>query len=206
MELDPDLYEVPADTGHFQHTEKRSRFIGIAKHTPTPTEALSFVEKCRAQYHDATHHCFAWLIGDHERFSDAGEPAGTAGRPIIDAIRSSGLGQAGVVVIRYFGGVKPGPGGLRRAYGETARGALVDAGTESRYRVHHLVVTFDHADTSQVHHVASRHGARSLGSEYGDRAQLKYELRTSRVDAFSADITEATHGRAAVAPCSMNEE
>jgi len=206
VELDPDLYEVPADTGHFQHTEKRSRFIGIAKHTPTPTEALSFVEKCRAQYHDATHHCFAWLIGDHERFSDAGEPAGTAGRPIIDAIRSSGLGQAGVVVIRYFGGVKLGPGGLRRAYGETARGALVDAGTESRYRVHHLVVTFDHADTSQVHHVASRHGARSLGSEYGDRAQLKYELRTSRVDAFSADITEATHGRAAVAPCSMNEE
>lgn len=204
MALDPDLYTVPASTGHFQHTEKRSRFVGVAQHTPTPAAALALLQKLRIECHDATHHCFAWLIDDQKRSSDAGEPAGTAGRPIFDAISASGTGQVCVVVIRYYGGVKLGPGGLKRAYGEAARGALESAGSESRYRVLHLVVTFDHADTSPVHQVASRHGARSLGSDYGERVHLRYELRVSRAEAFSADITEFTRGRATVEQSSGN--
>lgn len=204
MEHDPDMYEVPAGAGHFQHTDKRSRFIGVAQHTPVPADAEALLERVRSQYHDATHHCFAWNIDGHERFSDAGEPNGTAGRPILDAIRSAGVSQAGVVVIRYFGGVKLGPGGLKRAYGEAARGALEQAGTTVCYHVRHIVVTFDHSDTSPVHHVAHRHGARSVRSEYGDRVELKYELRASRADLFMADITEATHGRAKLAACSVD--
>jgi uncharacterized YigZ family protein len=202
VDPDPDLYTVPAGTGQYQITEKRSRFVGFAKHASTPDVAVAFLEHIRAQYHDASHHCFAWKIGAEERYSDAGEPTGTAGRPIFDAIRGSELAQTGVVVVRYFGGVKLGPGGLKRAYGEAARGALIEAGSETRYRTRLISVVFDHSDTSPIHHIAQRHGARSLNSEYEDRATIRYELRASRVDVFSTDITEATQGRAAVLPYS----
>jgi uncharacterized YigZ family protein len=195
---DPDLYLVPARAAEFQFTEKRSRFLAAAAHTTSQAKAEELLHQERKRHHDASHHCYAWAIGPDERQHDAGEPAGTAGRPILEAIRSAGLSDVTVVVSRYFGGVKLGSGGLKRAYAEAARGALAAAGQKEQYRTRTVVVSFEHADTSPVHHVAGRVGARPLGSAYGDRVALQFELRASRVDEFKTAITEATHGRAQV--------
>jgi len=117
-----------------------------------------------------------------------------------------GIAQPNVSTLNYATGdtiangaiVKLGSGGLKRAYAEAARGALAAAGQKEQYRTRTVVVSFEHADTSPVHHVAGRVGARPLGSAYGDRVALQFELRASRVDEFKTAITEATHGRAQV--------
>jgi uncharacterized YigZ family protein len=195
---DPDLFLVPARAAEFQFTEKRSRFLAAVAHTTSEGAAEELLHRERKRHHDASHHCYAWVIDGDERHHDAGEPAGTAGRPILDAIHSAGVSDVTVVVSRYFGGVKLGTGGLKRAYGEAARGALAEAGQTEKFRTRTVVVSFEHADTSPVHHVAGRLGARPLGSAYGDRVALQFELRASRVAEFKTAIIEATHGRAKV--------
>jgi len=189
---------VPARTGSFQYAEKRSKFISVAQWVSGEEEAGELLKQERQTYHDAAHHCFAWRLLDAERSSDAGEPTGTAGRPILDAIHAETLHYVAVVVSRYFGGVKLGPGGLKRAYAEAARGALAAAGSEDRYHTCTLTVSFDHDDTSPVHHVAERFEARPVGSAYGDKVALQFELRRSRAFGFRQSVIEATHGRAAV--------
>lgn len=198
MPPDPDLYFVPARTGRHQHTEKGSKFIALAALAETAAQAEEILDGERRHNHDATHHCFAWNIDRDQKQSDDGEPSGTAGTPIARALGAAGLDRAIVVVTRYFGGTKLGTGGLSRAYAEAAKGALGLAGREERYRHTDLLVSFDHADTSAVHHAASLFGARQVGAAYGEHAALRFELRTSRVDAFTVAVIEGTHGRARV--------
>ncbi len=95
---------------------EKSRFIAAAAPVDTPEQAMAFVESRRKQFYDATHNCYAFAVGDKAKFSDDGEPQGTAGLPIFECIRQSGLDHICVVVTRYFGGVKLGAGGLVRAY------------------------------------------------------------------------------------------
>ena len=108
---------------------KRSRFIGLAQPCASPDEALAFVSQVRARFHDARHHCWAWRIGEDARSSDDGEPHHSAGAPILKQLEGHGLTNAVVVVVRYFGGLKLGVGGLARAYGAAAASVLDDAQT-----------------------------------------------------------------------------
>lgn len=101
-----------------------SEFLAYARRADTPPEALDLLAELRAEYPDATHHCWAYRIGDLYRFNDDGEPGGTAGAPILRAIEGQGLQHVMVVVVRYFGGVKLGTGGLVRAYGGAAAEVL----------------------------------------------------------------------------------
>lgn len=106
---------------------KKSRFIAIVKTTRNEEEARSFIFDIRKEFHDASHVCTAYCIGEHQeiqRSSDNGEPAGTAGVPILEAIKKSGLDDVTCCVVRYFGGIKLGAGGLIRAYGGSATEAL----------------------------------------------------------------------------------
>ncbi len=96
---------------------ERSRFIAAAIHVEDVGQAAEFVESKRKKYYDATHNCYAYIVGDKAKFSDDGEPQGTAGMPIYECIKQSGLDRVCVVVTRYFGGIKLGAGGLTRAYG-----------------------------------------------------------------------------------------
>lgn len=95
---------------------EKSRFIASAIHTESVEEATEFVNAKRKQYFDATHNCYGYIVGDKAKFSDDGEPQGTAGMPIFECIKNNGLDRLCVVVTRYFGGVKLGAGGLVRAY------------------------------------------------------------------------------------------
>lgn len=194
--IDPDRYVVPAGRGEATLMEKRSRFLALAAPVATPEEALALVLGRRKEHHDAAHHCYAFRVGKDEKYSDDGEPSGTAGRPILGAIDASGVEGVSVVVTRYFGGVKLGPGGLVRAYGEAARDALIRAGAENRYHTRRVNVSFEFELTSPVRHVAQKFEARTLNSYYTDRVHMTLELRRSRVTQFVSALREATAGRA----------
>jgi uncharacterized YigZ family protein len=127
-----DSYLALEAEGRAEIREKASRFLAFAFPVDSPEEGASAIERLERRYHDATHVAFAWKIGTGHgvvtRASDAGEPAGTAGRPIASAIESSGLTNVCVAVVRYFGGTKLGTGGLARAYREAAASALTQGG------------------------------------------------------------------------------
>ncbi|HKD12618.1 MAG TPA: YigZ family protein [Thermoanaerobaculia bacterium] len=123
---------VPARAGRGELKEKASRFLALASPIEDPDKAAQAVEELRREYHDATHVAFAWKMGvghaARSRASDAGEPSGTAGKPILAAIESAGVTDVLVAVVRYYGGTKLGTGGLARAYREAAARALASAG------------------------------------------------------------------------------
>lgn len=112
-----------------EYSEKRSRFIATLRHTETEEQAAAFLAEMRSKYWDARHNCYAYSMsgGTLKRFSDDGEPHGTAGKPILDIIDGSGLTDIMIVVTRYFGGVLLGTGGLVRAYSAAAREAVANA-------------------------------------------------------------------------------
>src|SRR5690606_17190774 len=122
-------YPIPAATHRTEQTIQRSRFIATLAHAPTVDAARARIDDVRAGFPDATHNCWAFLAGPpgstaHVGFSDAGEPHGTAGRPMLDVLLHSGIGEVAAVVTRYYGGVKLGKGGLVRAYGGAVQHAL----------------------------------------------------------------------------------
>src|SRR5258708_37415437 len=123
-----DSHTVPTHEGRAEIRERASRFLSFASPASTPKEAGALVARLKKEYHDATHVAFAWKIGSggsaRERASDAGEPSGTAGKPIAAAIASAGVTDVVAAVVRYFGGTKLGPGGLSRAYRRAAEAAI----------------------------------------------------------------------------------
>ena len=121
---------VPAGTGESELTEKRSRFLGHLLPVETEEEARAFLNEIRRKFHDARHNCWCYRIhGGPERFSDDGEPQGSAGMPMLEVFRKENVENCVCVVTRYFGGVLLGTGGLSRAYSQAAKDALLDAGT-----------------------------------------------------------------------------
>src|SRR5512146_2070107 len=119
-----DSRRVPAREGRSEMRERASRFLGFAFRAPSEEAARARVLELEKEFHDATHVGFAWRIGASRRAADAGEPAGTAGKPILSAIEAAGLDEAAVAVVRWFGGTKLGTAGLARCYRDTARAAL----------------------------------------------------------------------------------
>ena len=122
-------YTTVRQEAHVEFEEKRSLFIGHALHVETEEEAQAFIKQIKKKYSDATHNCFAYLLGDGSvaRYSDDGEPQGTAGMPMLETIRKSGVCDVCVVSTRYFGGILLGAGGLVRAYSHSTAIALEGA-------------------------------------------------------------------------------
>lgn len=119
---------IPGPEGETEYVEKRSRFLGHVKHVTTEDEARDFIAGMKKKYHDARHNCWCYIVPGAERYSDDGEPQGTAGIPMLEVFRKAGVGEVVCVVTRYFGGVLLGTGGLLRAYTKAAKDALSAAG------------------------------------------------------------------------------
>jgi uncharacterized YigZ family protein len=185
---------------HAGHAETRilgSRFLADAVHSGAREEAEVVLQGVRKKLYDASHHCFAYRLGCDGlefRFSDDGEPGGTAGKPILAAIDREGVTDVLVVVTRYFGGTKLGTGGLVRAYGETALLAVRDAGRATRLIYASTSFAVGHSLVSQIMHVASRCGGRIADTRYDDLVHYRIEVRRSRLDAFRSDLVQATSG------------
>lgn len=174
-----------------------SRFIATASPSTTKSDAEEFVARLRKQYHDATHNCYAYRCGTggtQYRSSDDGEPAGTAGRPILAVVDKLCLTDVCVVVTRYFGGTKLGVGGLIRAYGGAAEQALSSANIVTKFVLESLEVSFPHAHVGNVMHVVSQSGARIVDTTYDEDVHLVLEIRQSKVDDLRGLLVNHTSG------------
>ena len=176
---------------------KHSRFLAQAAPVESAAQALAFLADIART--PATHHCWAYRIGNDYRSSDDGEPAGTAGRPILAAIDGQGFDRVMVVVTRWYGGVNLGAGGLVRAYGGTAAECLRTAPRRALIDYRELVVQTGFEDTGAVHAALAAHGAERLDEAFdADGLRMRVRLPADRVDALAAQLRDATRNRARI--------
>ena len=194
----------PSGYGTGEYEEKRSRFIGELWPVQDEAGARALIDGVRKKYPDARHHCWAWILPDGAfRWSDDGEPGGTAGGPMLEVLRGANLFGVLCVVTRYFGGTLLGSGGLVRAYSKAAALALAGAGTEPdpEKAVLSLRVPWDSID--RAHRLIREYGGALLDSDYETDPQcalLRAELLAEDAERFSARLVDATNGRASAAP------
>jgi uncharacterized YigZ family protein len=176
---------------------KHSRFLAQAAPVESAAQALAFLADIART--PATHHCWAYRIGNDYRSSDDGEPAGTAGRPILAAIDGQGFDRVMVVVTRWYGGVNLGAGGLVRAYGGTAAECLRTAPRRALIDYRELVVQAGFEDTGAIHAALAAHGAERLDEAFdADGLRMRVRLPADRVEALAAQLRDATRNRARI--------
>lgn len=179
---------------------KGSRFVTRVERAATVDAALAVVAEARATWPDATHHCWAWRGDGRDawRYADDGEPAGSAGRPILAAIDGRGLAQVVVVVVRWFGGTKLGVGGLVRAYGDAAAWALEAAGSVFEPFTTRLTLRFAYGLSGTVQSVLTAHAVAPEGADYGGEVCLHLRVPDGQVPGLIEDLIERTAGRLVV--------
>jgi uncharacterized YigZ family protein len=201
---EPSRYQVPAPGAHLTETTvRRSRFLTELARAATPQAAKDFVTSVRAERPDATHHCWAFVAGPPGStaqigMSDDGEPHGTAGRPILNVLLHSGVGDVVAVVTRYFGGVKLGTGGLARAYAGSAAEALATLPTVEKVELVRVRVTIPFASLDGVHRALGALGAAETDATYGEDATLDAALAPESVDELADQVAAITAGRGSV--------
>jgi len=204
MPQPPDSYLTLGGLGDDELKVQRSRFVASAGPAATEDDAREFIAAMNRRYHDSRHVCFAFRLGlDDDAVEirgDDGEPSGTAGEPILLAIRGAGLTDTVVAVARYFGGVKLGTGGLTRAYGGVAATAIEKAPRRTVLLGRLFGLTFDYNQQKTVQHLLEAHGGRTDHEEYGVQVDWRIWLPHSTWEAFTAAIREATANRIEVRP------
>ena len=192
-------YRTVYQGGAGELIEKKSRFIATIRPVKTQEEALAFLEEMRKKYWDATHNCFAYVIGkkgELARFGDDGEPAGTAGRPMLDVLTGEKLCDVCAVVTRYFGGTLLGTGGLVRAYSQSVQEGLRQCILVTKRLGVRLLVTCDYTDLGKIQYRIGQGNFGTLDSQYTDHVELTVLVPLDEKESFLASITEATAGRA----------
>ncbi len=187
----PDTLAAPAS--HVLEI-KHSRFLAQAMPIGSAADALSFIAGVSVA--DATHNCWAYRCGGEYRSSDDGEPAGTAGRPILAAIDGQGYDRIAVVVTRWYGGIKLGAGGLVRAYGGTAAECLRLAPRLPLVAMRQLRLACPFDELGTVYSQLAAHAADKLGEAFDEHgAQLSIELPADRADGLKTQLRDATRDR-----------
>ena len=187
-----DHYRTLAAPAEFAHKIERSEFLGIAFPIASEDEFFAELERVQKKHFDATHHCWAFRLfaESRSRSSDAGEPSGTAGKPILAAIEGAGLHDLGVIVVRWYGGIKLGTGGLSRAYRETAAETLRNAPLLDRYVYEHITVIVPFDAISNVYRLVDPPNVVLVEQRYGEENEFVFDVRRSGVAAFQARLTE----------------
>lgn len=188
-------YLVPTGYGEDEFTEKRSRFIGRIWLVETEEEALSKIQEMKKQHYDATHNCWAYIIhGGAVRFSDDGEPGGTAGMPILQVLQREGLNNVVCVVTRYFGGILLGAGGLVRAYTKGAKIA-VDAAGKSIKRVWTvLYIPCPYSFYERVKLEIEAFGGILRSTDFGAEVDMEILFPQANAQLFLDRLTDLTSG------------
>lgn len=175
-----------------EYTEKRSRFIAVIRHCETEQEAVNFINDIRAKHRDARHNCYAYSVssGAVKRFSDDGEPHGTAGKPMLDIIDGEGLCNVCAVVTRYFGGVLLGTGGLVRAYSKALKDAAVSANRAVMIPCTVFSCSADYTDSARLSKLISDMGGVTENAEYTEKVALTFFMRESKKSEFELKLKE----------------
>ena len=188
-------YLVPTGFGEDEFIEKKSRFIGRLWPAETEEEALAKIQEMKKQHYDATHNCWAYIIRDGAvRFSDDGEPGGTAGMPMLQVLQREGLFNVVCVVTRYFGGILLGAGGLVRAYTQSAKDALDAAGISVVRRWVAMEVPCSYAQFESMRREVLAFGGVVENVDYGADVVLSCLLPEERAEDFSARILDVSAG------------
>ena len=200
---DPARYPIPGAVHRAEEEIKNSRFIATAGTAATEEEAREFVESIRREFPDATHNCWAYLIGPpgstlRAGSSDDGEPAGTAGRPMLTVLLNSGMGDVAVVVTRYFGGTKLGRGGLVRAYGGSVQRVLNEMPVAEHVEFAALNVGVEYAAVDALRKLVTGHGGSIEEELFEASARFKVLVPEENVRAFEIAVLDVTNGKAAV--------
>lgn len=195
----PEQYVTVAREGVHETEVSRSRFLAALAPAATEEEARAFVERVRARHPQATHNCWAYVIGADggvQKASDDGEPGGTAGVPMLQMLNRREVRYAVAVVTRYFGGTKLGAGGLIRAYGGAVGAALDAVGTTVRRRYRLVTVTTDHQRAGRLQNDLHSSGRLVRDVTYGAEVVIEVGLPEADLDAFERWLGDTTAGTA----------
>lgn len=178
--------------------ERKSEFIGHIAPVKTEEEAIAFVNKIKKQYADAKHNVYAYLLRENNitRFSDDGEPHGTAGLPVLDVLRKEGVTDVAVVVTRYFGGILLGTGGLVRAYSQGAKMALDAAGKSVVEKLLVFSLRVNYSDLQKAEPILDNQTLLKLDTVYADDVTIVAAIREAEYPPLEKALTERTNGRA----------
>lgn len=184
--------------------EKKSRFIATVRPVKSEEEAIAFIESMRKKYWDATHNCFAYVIGERfqvQRCSDDGEPGGTAGKPMLDVLLGEEIHDTVVVVTRYFGGTLLGTGGLVRAYqGATKAGLQASTVIEKNWG-RKLKIGTDYTGLGKIQYILAQRKLSILDTVYTDKVEMEVLIPACQIGTVKAEIIEGTNGQAKIEEC-----
>lgn len=189
------------ESGESEVIVKKSRFIGITYPVNTPEEAADFVNSIKKKYYDARHNCYAYVIGDKReqiKFSDDGEPGGTAGKPMLDVLLGSGITNIVVVVTRYFGGTLLGTGGLVRAYSDAVKEAVENSTTYTVERKIRLKVETDYTSFQSLERLFKSKDNVTFETEYSDKILMNVGIPVDLAEEIEKSVTEITSGKARI--------
>lgn len=190
-------YFTIADIAETSFTEKRSEFLGYLAPVTTNEEAVDWINEVKSGHRKAKHHVYAYILRDSNitRYSDDGEPQGTAGVPVLDVLQKRGLTDVCCVVVRYFGGILLGGGGLVRAYSHSAAITCDAAGILHMCESIPLSLHMDYTLYGKVTHILPNYGVIEVTSEFGTDVYLELHVRAEVIDQLMKDLTEISGGR-----------
>ncbi|MBU5590985.1 YigZ family protein [Clostridium sp. MSJ-4] len=181
--------------------ERKSLFIGYTKRVETEDDAKAFINVIKSKHKDATHNVYAYIVGQNleiQRYSDDGEPQGTAGIPILEVIKKSGITDCVVVVTRYFGGILLGAGGLVRAYTKGASMAIKEAGLVEKVDGILLRIIIDYDLLGKIQYICNQNQWYIEDTQYTDKVELNIYCELTLRDIIEKQIVEATNGKAII--------
>lgn len=196
----PAGFPIPAGTIRVEDVVQGSRFIATVGGAATAEGARAFIDAVRAEYPDATHNCWAYVAGPPGStasigMSDAGEPHGTAGRPMLDVLLHSGVGEIVAVVTRYFGGTKLGKGGLVRAYGGAVQHALAQLQTTLRIERVHLEIVVGYSELTLLRRLLEEYAAEDVAESFTESVHCTAAVPRQRLGEFERAVAELSAGR-----------
>lgn len=186
-------YPIPAQLAVAEVVIKKSRFIAYAQHIVSRETGMLWLEEIKQQYPDARHHCWAYQLGNpgcatNAGMGDDGEPSGTAGKPILNVLQHKGIGDVMIIVVRYFGGIKLGAGGLTRAYGQAAQAVMEVLPTEQQVPMTSLHVTCDFSLEQSIRHWLTQADGELQEVAYSKQVSLQVALPDDRLDEFCEQL------------------
>lgn len=183
--------------------EKKSRFIATTLPVSSQEEALEFIEKIKKRYWDARHNCYAYVLGDHheiQRFSDDGEPGGTAGKPMLEVLLGENIHNAAVVVTRYFGGTLLGTGGLVRAYSKAVKEGLANSVILEKQQGIRLLLQTGYPDLGKIQYLLLGNSIPILDEDYGADVCFNVLVPLDFEKKLTELLVDATNGRITIVP------
>ncbi|GAA0124118.1 YigZ family protein [Clostridium sp. ATCC 25772] len=191
-------YFTIKDEAKAEFNERKSVFIGYTKRVKTEDEAKEFVSKIKGMHKQATHNCSAYIVGENkniQRYSDDGEPQGTAGIPILEVLKKNDLTDIAVVVTRYFGGILLGAGGLVRAYSKGASEVIKEAGIVEKVKGFEIRVILDYDLLGKIQYICGTNNWYIEDTIYTDKVELIMYCESSNYEEVSNSFVEATSGK-----------